>query len=190
MDINFNYEVRKAIVGGAIATLISLGGSFALGRVSGYEAKALIESSVPSFTTLCNTSILASATILALLLTALGVSRNSKQNIKSLFYQRIRRVAQFDLVLFITSMIVLLFLNIPIAKSEEIPSSWFDNVYLATLVTSSIIGGMLITVMLMLYSSVSDLIVIFGMHPDDHPMLEEKAEEAEEELAEEESEED
>lgn len=184
MDINLNYEIRRAIIGGLIAAVVSWGGAYALGQVSGYEARELLESSLPSFTTLCNTTILASATILALLLTALGVSNNSKQKIKSLFYQRIRKIAQFDIVLFVTSMVVLLLLNVPIAKTEEIPSSWFDNVYLATLIISSIIGGLLITVMLMLYSAVTDLIVIFGLDPDEHPMLEEQADEAEKELSE------
>jgi hypothetical protein len=179
--LSFNYETKKAIVGGLIAMGITLAGSILLGRLSGYEAKKLIIASVPSINMLCNTVILASATILALLLTALGMSARSNQTFQQAFYLRIKKIAQFDALLFITSMLVFLIINIPIVESEEIPSSWYNNLYFISLGAASLIGGFLITVVIMLYSTISDLITIFGGEDSkEHPFVAVKEEEEEE----------
>lgn len=179
-QINLDYETRRAILGGFIAMAITLVGAYLLGHLSGYEAKMLIEASIPSFNMLCNTVILASATILALLLTALGLSARSNQKLKRAFYQRIRRIAQFDTMLFVMSMLIFLILNIPIVESEEIPTQWFYRLYLISLGAASLIGGFLITVVLMLYNTVLDMIVIFGIRPEEHPLIELEQEDAEE----------
>lgn len=57
---------RRALIGGILATIITLIGPYVLGNISGYEAKVLIKSSLDGINTLCNTIVLASATILAL----------------------------------------------------------------------------------------------------------------------------
>lgn len=169
--LNFNYETKRAITGGLIAMGITLAGSILLGNLSGYEAKKLINASIPSFNMLCNTVILASATILTLLLTALGMSTRSDQKFKEAFYLRVKRIAQFDAVLFVTSMLVFLILNIPIVESEEIPAKWYNNLYYISLGAASLIGGFLITVVSLLYSTISDLITIFGGHAKEHPFI-------------------
>lgn len=51
---------------------------FSVGELSGDEAKVLIKNSLEGLSMLCNTIILASATILTLLLTLLGLSTGSK----------------------------------------------------------------------------------------------------------------
>ena len=60
---------KRAILGGLIALTVIGIGTFMLGRLSGYEARELIKSSIGGLNTLCNTIALASATILALMLT-------------------------------------------------------------------------------------------------------------------------
>lgn len=60
---------KRAILGGIISLVVIAVGIFILGRLSGYEAKILIQKSLEGLNTLCNTIVLASATILALLLT-------------------------------------------------------------------------------------------------------------------------
>ena len=130
---------------------------------------------------LCNTIVLASATILALLLTLLSVSYGSQNTLKKRHYQQVLSIAKFDVIVFISALILFQFFNIPIAESNNVPTSWFTVIYWATLGSTSIISGMMITVILMLYNAVTNLIAIVGLG-EDHPML--SKEEADEKIEE------
>lgn len=168
--LDFIKKNKNAIYGGAIATLFTGTGIFLLGNVSGYEAKNLLRASLSGHNMLCNTIVLASATILALLLTVLSVSNSSKNSIKKRHYQQVLNIAKFDVILFISTLILFQFFNIPIMESDNVPTSWFDIIYWATLASTSIISGMMITVILMLYTAVTNLIAIIGLG-EDHPMI-------------------
>ncbi len=71
---NFIVKNQRANYGGLAAAIFTGLGAFLLGDISGYEAKSLITTSLSGINMLCNTIVLASATILALLLTLLGIS--------------------------------------------------------------------------------------------------------------------
>jgi hypothetical protein len=107
-----------------------LAGTFLLGRLSGYEAKVLIENSLDGLNTLCNTIALASATILALLLTLLGLSSGSKSKLKKRHYHDVLQIARLDTTVFIASLISFLVLNLPITEGDSVPENWFSTVYL------------------------------------------------------------
>ncbi|MGB7395957.1 MAG: hypothetical protein WA913_16345, partial [Pricia sp.] len=87
---------KRALLGGAISLTVILAGTFLLGRLSGYEAKVLIKNSLDGLNTLCNTIALASATILALLLTLLSLSSSSKSELKKDHYQNVLQIARLD----------------------------------------------------------------------------------------------
>jgi hypothetical protein len=174
-----NKNLRRAILGGIISALVTMSGAYVLGHISGYEARELMEAALPGINTLCNTVVLASATILALLLTLLGISSNANSKLKENHYYRIKQIALFDTILFVSAMITFLVFNIPIAKSDNVPGSWFANIYYSTLAASSLLGGMLISVVLMLYSTVSDMIHIIGLGIEDHPLAEKNEEKKE-----------
>ena len=167
--------------GGLLATVFTGLGIFFLGNVSGYEAKHLLKVSLSGLNMLCNTIVLASATILALLLTLLSVSHGSQRALKKRHYKQVLGIAKFDVILFISTLILFQFFNIPIAESNNVPTSWFDAIYWVTLGSSSMISGMMITVILMLYNAVTNLIAIIGLG-EDHPMLSD--EEADEKIEE------
>jgi len=179
---DFLKKNKNAIYGGLIATLFTGAGIFLLGNVSGYEAKHLLKVSLSGFNMLCNTIVLASATILALLLTVLSVSSGSENNIKKQHYLKVLSIAKFDVILFISALILFQFFNMPIMESDNVPTSWFDIIYWSTLISSSVISGMMIVVVLMLYNAVTNLIAIIGLG-EDHPML--SKDEAEEKIKEE-----
>ncbi|MGY0392697.1 hypothetical protein ACW5R3_09110 [Bizionia sp. KMM 8389] len=150
-----------------------------MGNLTGYEAKKLLASSLSGLNMLCNTIVLASATILALLLTLLSISSGSKTTLKERHYIQVLSIAKFDVVLFISALILFQFFNIPIIESDKVPITWFEVIYWVTLASTSIISGMMITVILMLYTAVTNLIAIIGLGKD-HPLLSE--EEAEEKI--------
>lgn len=161
---------KRALFGG-LATMVCVGlGALLLGNISGYEAKELISASLPGLNMLCNTIVLASASILALLLTLLALSSSSESKIKKEYYESVLELAKFDTILFICALILFQLFNIPITESEEVPLSWFGWLYWISLGTSSILSGMMVGVILMLYGTISNIISIVGMG-NDHPLI-------------------
>lgn len=161
---------RNAIYGGVATTCFTGLGVFLVGNVSGYEAKNLLEVSLSGLNMLCNTIVLASATILALLLTLLSVSIGSTNSLKKRHYFQVLHIAKFDVILFISALILFQFFNIPIMESNEVPTSWYVSIYWITLGASSLISGMMITVILLLYNAVTNIIAIVGLG-EDHELL-------------------
>lgn len=177
---NFFIKSKRSIYAGLIATLFMGVAIFILGSVSGYEAKQLLSSSLPGINMLCNTIILASATILALLLTLLGISTGTKAKLKKAHYTQVLNIAKFDAILFVGALVLFQLFNIPIIESENVPTTWYSIIYWATLIASSILSGMMITVVMMLYSTVSNIINIVGLGNKDHHLIsDEKVEEEE-----------
>jgi hypothetical protein len=162
---------KRALYGGIVATIITGIGAFILGNLSGYEAKVLIKSSLPGINTLCNTIVLASATILALLLTLLSVSSGSKSKLKDDHYTQVLRIAKIDTAVFIVAMICFQLFNLPITEADDVPSTWYATIYYITLGMSAILSGALISVVIMLYNAVVNIIKIVGLGITDHPLI-------------------
>ena len=115
---------------------------------------------------LCNTIVLASATILALLLTLLGISSGTDSKLKDGHFLEVLNIAKIDTVLFIVTLIMFQIFNIPITESDQVPTGWFDIIYWATLFMSSILSGAMVVVILMLYNTVKNIILIVGLKQD------------------------
>ena len=151
---------------------VMLLGTFLLGELSGYEAKSLIKNSIAGVNTLCNTIALASATILALLLTILGVSSGSESKLKKDHYKNILLIARVDTIVFVSALISFLIFNLPVTESENVPEEWFSILYYTTLGISSVLSAAIIVVVLMLYNTLSSIIKIVGLGLKDHPLVE------------------
>ena len=164
-----NYT-HRAILGGVISLSIILLGSLLLGKLSGYEAKELIKNSLGGINTLCNTIALASATILALLLTLLGLSSSAKSKLKKDHYRHLMQIARLDTAVFIAAIISFLLFNLPITDSESVPPCWFNSLYYISLAVSSLLTAGLIVVILMLHNTVVSIIKIVGLGIKDHPL--------------------
>lgn len=180
---NFINKNKRSIYGGLITFLFLGVAVFVLGDISGYEAKHLINASLSGINMLCNTIVLASATILALLLTLLGISTGSESKLKKAHYKQVLSIAKFDTILFIAALILFQMFNIPITESDEMPTTWFKYLYWATLFFSSLISGMMVTVILLLYTTVTNIITIVGLGKDHYLISEDEIEDEEENSA-------
>ncbi len=169
--MKINAYTRRTILGGCISLVIMLTLTFLLGKLSGYEAKILIRHSLAGMHTLCNTISLASATILALLLTLLGISSSSKSKLKEDHYRHILQIAKLDTLVFVMSVITFLIFNLPITESENVPYNWFNFVYYISVAISCILSSCLIMVVLMLYNTIVNIINIVGLGITDHPLV-------------------
>ncbi|MAN58239.1 MAG: hypothetical protein CMC08_00205 [Flavobacteriaceae bacterium] len=176
---------KRSVYGGLVATLFTGLAVFLVGSVSGYEAKQLISSTLPGINMLCNTIVLASATILALLLTLLGISTGTESKLKNAHYKQVLNIAKLDTILFVGALVLFQLFNIPITEADNVQTSWYDLIYWATLIFSSILSGMMITVILMLYATVTNIIYIVGLGKDHYLISDDELENNEEETREE-----
>ncbi|MGB6151215.1 MAG: hypothetical protein WBG48_04420 [Pricia sp.] len=172
--MNLSNYTKRAILGGILALGVVGLGTFMLGHLSGYEAKVLIKSSIAGLNTLCNTIVLASATILALMLTLLGVSSSTSSKLKKDHYTHIMQIAKLDTVIFVVALLFFLLFNLPVTESDSIPENWFDIIYYITLGVSALLSSALVVVVLMLYNTIVNIIKIVGLGMTDHPLAESK----------------
>ena len=166
----FLSQNKRAIYGGLISSFLIGLGVFLLGNVSGYEAKQLLSASLPGINMLCNTIILASATILALLLTLLGISSGIESKLKDKHYYEVLNIAKIDTIVFVVVLILFQLLNIPVTEADSVPTRYYRIIYWASLLISSIVSGAMVVVILMLYNTVSNIIYIVGLGRK-HPLL-------------------
>lgn len=158
-------------MGGVVAALVTLAGSWGVGHLSGGEARILVEASLPRMREFCNTIILAAGTILALMLTILGMSTRASSEMKSHHYQRIRQIALFDTILIVGATIVVLVFNVPLTESENVPTTWFTALYYLILAFTALVGGGLVSVVLMIHHTISDIIDVIGLGRTDKEVV-------------------
>jgi len=159
---NFFRKYKLSITGGAVTACFTGAGALLIGNLSGYEAKQLLSSSLSGFNMLCNTAILASSTILALLLTLISVSATVDSEFRRAHYEGLLSIAKLDTTLFILTLIIFQFFKLPIMETEQVPSHWFVAIYWGVLICSSLISGLMVAVILMLYKTVSNIIGFVG----------------------------
>lgn len=167
----------KPVVGGVVGALAAAAGTIFLGSVSEVEAVMLVEAILPSTRFLCSSVMTASATILALLLTGLGLAEGVDATLKPKTYARMRRLALIDSVALIGSVLVLLIiLNVPLQKTETVPGWWYSGVYYTIIGSSAVLGGLLIAIVLMLYETIRGMTLLLGQGTSPFRKVEEEEE--------------
>lgn len=164
-------DAKRALIGGGLTILVTFVGAWIVGEVSGSEINRLLQVLLTSTRAFCGTVTLTTGNILALMLTLLGLSSNSGIDLKWTHYQRIKQIALVDTITLISAILVYLLLNIPLEESDPKtdPSQWLQYFYYATLTTASILGGAVITVILMLYNAVKDIILALSPREEERP---------------------
>lgn len=155
-------DARRAVLGGLLAALTIMGASWMIGQITGSEARYLLETVLPSVRAFSGTMMLALITVLALMLTLLGLSTSTETNLKWVHYQRIKQIAFVDMISFIVAVLFYLLLNVPIQETDSGTLEWFYFLYYAVLIISSLLAGAVITVVLMLYNTVRNIIEAIG----------------------------
>ncbi len=162
---------KKVLLGGVLTGIVALAGGYFVGQISGYGARVLLEATLLTTRFLCSAVMTSTASILALMLTLLGLSGGMDVTLKPSHYLRVRRIALVDLIAFIVATLFLLLLSVPVSESDQVSSSWFTTVYYVVLGISSVLGGILITTVLMLYDTVKDVIQVVGLEGNPSHMV-------------------
>ena len=152
---------KRALIGGLLAGGISLAGQWFIGHIySGAEARRLLEAIVPSARDVATSVVTGSGTILALMLTMLGLTSQAKTDFDNVFYQRIDRIGLLSTIAFAASMLLLQLLNIPLQESKNVPGSWYSWVYYTLIVVTAGLVGLMIAVVLMLLNALRSLLTV------------------------------
>lgn len=138
---------------------IGYGARWAIGTIYGSgEAIQLLRSLSQSGLYLGSASATASATILALMLTLIGVVRRSDQDFDDGVYSNILRIAQISTVTLMTSLLLLLALVFPIGEFENLPRVWYEWMYNGLFAATVITIGLLASTIVMLYQTIYSVI--------------------------------
>ena len=156
--------VRSALIGGLVSTAVIFFGTQLLGTVSEYEAIDNLREIRPTLRFTASGTMTATATILALMLTLLSFSENAERKLKGHHYDRIWWIARIAAGVFVAALILLMLLNVPINNAEETLGGFYEMVYYTLLVWAALIGGFMITIILLLYQAARDIILI--AHPN------------------------
>ena len=159
-------DLKRAAIGGGMAATVTLVGAWLVGAASGAEARLLLETALPRARAFCGTVTIALGNVLALMLTLLSLSAGADVDLKWAHYQRVKQVAFIDALTLIGAVLIYLLLNVPLGEADAAQGPahewWYPGLYYAILVLTSLLGGALITVVLMLYNTVRDLIRAVG----------------------------
>lgn len=169
--ISLSRDTKRAGAGGAVSALVALSGMILVNVSSGSEARLLLEGMLPSIRFLCSAVMTATATVLALMLTLLSFSNTQSARLKSMHYDRVRQIAKMDSVTFAAALVLLLLVSVPLAETSEVPANWYTIVYYLAVLYTAGLGGALITIVLMLYNAITDLIDV--IHPTEESHLRE-----------------
>lgn len=155
---------KSALAGGILSAVVIFVGTQLLGTITDNEAIENLREIRPTLRFTASGSMTATATILALMLTLLSFSQKSERKLKGYHYDRIWWIARLAAIVFVSALILLMFLNVPINNAEETFSGFYNVVYYVMLIYSALIGGFMIAIILLLYQAARDIILI--AHPD------------------------
>lgn len=155
-------DTRRALIGGVLAALTTLWGAWTVGKATGNETFVLLQISLETARSFSGTITLALGNILALMLTLLSLSAVTNIDLKWTHYLRIKQIAWVTACTLIASILIYQLLNIPLSEADDKNVPWFAYLYYATLASSSILGGALISIVLMIYNAAKDIILVLA----------------------------
>ncbi|NJB87489.1 magnesium-transporting ATPase (P-type) [Lewinella marina] len=164
MSSSHHSLLRSSLIGGALAAMIIFIGTYLLGTVTNYEAIENLQEVRPTLRFTASGMMTSTATILALMLTLLSFSQQSERKLKAYHYNRIGWIARFAAGIFIAALVLLMVLNVPISNAEETFAGFYNIIYYVLLSYTALMGGCMITIILLLYQAARDIILI--AHPN------------------------
>ena len=162
-------DLRYAVAGGFVAAVVGFGGMAVVGTASSFEARRLLEATLPTARFAAAAYVGGGATILALMLTLITFSITHDLDFRASHYARIRQIAALTTAVIVASVVLLMLLSFPLGEAD-VDRDWYLAAYYAVLFGGAVTGGAFISVVLMLYYAVRELIVI-GRSPADSALV-------------------
>ena len=154
-----SHELRGALAGGAVAALAMFGTVIGVGQPGSFEALRLIEASLPTARFLASTVVGSAVTMLALLLTIVGLSLRSDFDFHDRLYSRVRYLTTLSVVSIVVGVLVLISVTIPIEEVEEVRTYYFAFYY-GLAAGMGILGGLVVAMGLLIGATLRGLLEI------------------------------
>jgi hypothetical protein len=145
-----------ATTGAGVAAAFMFGTAIVLGTIASSEAFGLVEAILPTARFLAVGVLTAAITVLALLLTLLGMSLNGQYVFRSRFYFRIGRITTLSTAAIVAAVILLLLSGLPLEEIEG-AQRFYDFYFYALSGGISVLGGLAISMALMIGSTLKEL---------------------------------
>lgn len=152
-------DLKWALVGGAFAAASLFAGVAAVGQVGSFEGLRLLESILPTVRFMSSSIMAAGVTVLALMLTLIGLTYSTEFDFSETHFRRLRRVALLTSLMIALSVALLLFIGLPLEEADSL-RTYYNIVYYVVAAASSLLGGALIAVIVMLYQTIRGLVAI------------------------------
>ncbi len=152
-------DIRWALAGGGVAALVVFFGISVFGTATEVEARRLLDSVLPTVRFATSAYIAGGATILALMLTLITFTITHELEYRRSHYERIRHIALLTTVVIAGSVLLLMFLSVPIGEAD-VDQEWYVWVYYGVVFGGAITGGTFVAVMLMLFYAIRQLIIV------------------------------
>lgn len=150
---------RWTYLGGVMALSIALAVNFLGGNIySSAKAREMIEALSSSALYFGAAIATSSATILALMLTLVGMTRDSEHDFSDTLYQRVMRICIFSTITLCSAILLLLMLSLPVGEFQNIHANWYPTYYWILVTLVSALTGLTITVVLMLFNAIRNVI--------------------------------
>ncbi|NND03492.1 MAG: hypothetical protein HKN91_11970, partial [Acidimicrobiia bacterium] len=121
-------DLRDALVGGAVAAGVLFIAVTMVGNVSSFEGQRLLGSVLPTIRFLASSVLAAGVTVMALMLTLLSLTYSSKYEFRGIHFRRIRQISMLSTAAIIVSVVLLLFLGVPVEEAEQL-RLYYDVIY-------------------------------------------------------------
>ena len=161
-------HTRYVVAGGFAATLIA-GMQWVFNGIVWNDAQALdLLQSIQQPSLYYGAAVATSAaTILALMLTLLGLTGRSDTRFDRQVYESIQRVGLLSSITFCIAILLLLVLALPIGEFETLPDNFYPVVYNLIAGLNAALAGVLISAILMLYSTIGQVLGTFVPEKDE-----------------------
>ena len=154
-------DLKRALIGGVIASIMVFLGTYLVGRLGQSEAFVALQEMRPSLRFISSAVLTATSTILTLLLTLLSFSSNTERNLKPDHYERIKWIATLCTIAFSAAIVLLMCMTLPLKNAGEKLQTWYRTLYYIFIVYGALLGGIMISIVLMLYQAANAIILIF-----------------------------
>ncbi len=160
-------DLREALAGGGVAAAVLFVVVAVVGSVSPFEARGLLEASLPTIRFLASSVMASVATVMALMLTLLSLTYTSQYEFREIHFRRIRQISVLSTVTIVAAVVLLLFLGFPVNEADGL-RLYYGIVYYGVTGSASLLGGLLIAIVLMLHRTIRGLVDIGHPHGESH----------------------
>lgn len=122
------------------------------------EKQKMIESMTPAIQMLGFATSTATGTILALMLTILGLIQETQIKSKNYFYRNIEKISLLCTADFIISILILSLVTIPFSQLTTSSQLLINGLFYSLIFCNAIISGLLVTIILMIFDTVKGMI--------------------------------